>query len=201
MDKAMKSITWITEQLKDSYKIKRELYENKDLQRKLADIATEMVQVYQKGNKTVFAGNGGSAGDAQHMAGELVGRFYFHRPALPSLALTTNTSVLTAIANDYDYETIFVRQLEAHGKPGDLFFGLSTSGNSPNILKALEFAQKKGIKTVAFTGAKASKMLELSNYSIQVPSNETPRVQETHLLLGHILCSIVERELFGKVSV
>lgn len=144
----------------------------------------------------MWAGNGGSAADAQHLAGEMVSRFLFDRPGLPSIALTTDTSILTAIGNDYGYERLFARQVEAQGEAGDVFIGISTSGNSRNLVEALQSCREKGITTVALTGKKACKMDEW-DIVIKVPSEETPRIQECQTLIGHILCGIVEEELFG----
>lgn len=146
----------------------------------------------------MIAGNGGSAADAQHLAGEFVSRFYFERPGLPSLALTTDTSILTAIGNDYGYERLFARQIEANGKEGDVFIGISTSGNSDNIIEALKTCREKDITTIGMTGEIGGRMTELCDYCIKVPSQETPRIQESHILIGHIICSIAEESLFGK---
>lgn len=159
-----------------------------------------VISAYQAGNKTLLAGNGGSAADAQHIAGEFVSRFYFDRPGLSSIALTTDTSVLTAIGNDYGYERLFSRQVQAIGNQGDVFIGISTSGNSPNILAALLECKSKGIKTIGLTGASGGKMAGLCDICIQVPSPETPRIQEVHILIGHIICYLVEEEIFGKLK-
>jgi D-sedoheptulose 7-phosphate isomerase len=149
------------------------------------------------GNKILFAGNGGSAADAQHMAGELVSRFNFDRPGLAAFALTTDTSVLTAIGNDYGYDRVFARQLNAVGIKGDVFFGISTSGRSPSILRALEEGRSKGMITVGLTGKSGGDMLPLCDFCIRVPVAETPKIQEGHIVLGHIICGLIERELFG----
>ncbi len=148
--------------------------------------------------KILFAGNGGSAADSQHMAAELVSRFNYDRPGLPSVALTTDTSALTAIGNDYGYERLFARQVEALGQQGDVLVVLSTSGNSPNILAAIEAAKKIGIKTIGFTGKTGGKMASLCDIALKIPSSHTPRIQECHIMLGHILCQIIEDTLFGK---
>jgi D-sedoheptulose 7-phosphate isomerase len=145
----------------------------------------------------MLAGNGGSAADAQHIAAELVGRYGFDRPSIPSLALTTDTSNLTAIGNDYGYDKVFSRQLEGMGQEGDLFIGISTSGNSQNIINAFESAKERGITTVALVGRDGGKMAQMADYAIIIPSNATPRIQESHILIGHILCDIIEKELFG----
>ncbi|MCD1259526.1 D-sedoheptulose 7-phosphate isomerase [Paenibacillus athensensis] len=160
-------------------------------------VCAKAIEVYQKGNKTLIAGNGGSAADAQHIAGEFVSRFYFDRPGLASIALTTDTSILTAIGNDYGYERLFSRQIQANGNEGDLFIGISTSGNSANVVKALEACKEKSIITVGLTGAKGGKMEALCDYCIKIPSDETPRIQEAHILVGHIICAAVEQAIFG----
>ena len=143
-----------------------------------------------------MAGNGGSAADAQHIAGEFVSRFAFDRPGLAAIALTTDTSILTAIGNDYGYEKLFSRQVQALGSKGDIFIGYSTSGRSPNVLRAFEEARSKGIVCVGFTGNKGGPMIELCDFLLAVPSDETPKIQEGHLVLGHILCGLVERAMF-----
>ncbi len=149
------------------------------------------------GNKMLFAGNGGSAADAQHLAGELVSRFNFDRPGLPAFALTTDSSVLTAIGNDYGYDKLFARQLNAVGVAGDIFIAISTSGRSPNVLNALREARNKALITVGMTGRSGGDMPPLCDYCLQVPSSETPKIQEGHIALGHIICGLIERELFG----
>jgi D-sedoheptulose 7-phosphate isomerase len=164
----------------------------------ILEVSGKAVEVYRNGNKTLIAGNGGSAADAQHIAGEFVSRFYFDRPGIPSIALTTDTSILTAIGNDYGYEKLFSRQIEANGVKGDMFIGISTSGNSKNIIEALNACKEKGIITVGLTGETGGKMATLCDYCIKVPSNETPRIQESHILIGHIICAVVEEALFGK---
>ena len=191
-------IEYIKNQITQSYNTKKNFLDNESnilLIKRICEIA---IETYQKGKKILFAGNGGSAADAQHLAGELVSRFYFDRPGLPALALTTDTSILTAIGNDYSFENLFSRQIEANGNTGDLFIGISTSGNSSNILKAIETCKKKGITTVGFTGETGDKLFEVCDFCIKVPSKETPRIQEAHILIGHIICAAVEEALFGK---
>ncbi|MDX2469515.1 MAG: D-sedoheptulose 7-phosphate isomerase, partial [SAR324 cluster bacterium] len=156
------------------------------------------LSAYKDNKKILFAGNGGSAADAQHLAAELVARFYFNRPALAAIALTTDTSILTAVGNDFGFEDIFSRQVEALGNQGDVFIGISTSGNSPNILKAFSVANEKGLFTVALTGQSGGKMKDVVDLCIQVPSDETPRIQEAHILIGHSLCEYLEGQLFTK---
>lgn len=189
---------YIRGQVKDSIAVKEAFLADEANIELLNRVAGDLIAAYRAGKKTLIAGNGGSAADAQHIAAEFVSRFYFDRPALPSIALTTDTSALTAIGNDYGYEHLFSRQLEANGCSGDIYIAISTSGNSKNVLKSLESAKKLGIKTVGLTGRSGGKMKEMVDYCICVPSDETPRIQETHILIGHILCAAVEKELFEK---
>lgn len=189
---------FISNQVKKSYEVKQEIYNNKELMNLIKEVAVKATEVYKNNKKTLIAGNGGSAADAQHIAGEFVSKFYFDRPGLASIALTTDTSILTAIGNDYGYEKLFSRQLQANSVEGDMFIGISTSGNSANVVEALKECKEKGIITVGLTGASGGKMAELCDYCIKVPSPETPRVQESHILIGHIICAVVEEELFGK---
>ena len=162
----------------------------------LQEVATVCCTALHRGHKLLFAGNGGSAADAQHLAGELVSRFNFDRPGLPAIALTTDTSVLTAIGNDSGYELIFARQVNALGTRGDIFIAISTSGRSGNILKALEEAREKGLVTVGLTGQTGGDMPVLCDHLIRIPSNETPKIQEGHIMLGHILCGLIECTMF-----
>lgn len=148
--------------------------------------------------KLLFAGNGGSAADAQHWAGELVSRFYYDRPGLPAIALTTDTSILTAIGNDYGYDYTFARQVEALGREGDVFVAISTSGNSANVIRAAEVARKRGVKVISFTGQGGGKLALISDICFRVPSNETPRIQEGHEFIGHLLCALIEAEMFPR---
>jgi len=157
-----------------------------------------VTNAFKNGNAVYFAGNGGSAADAQHLAAEFSGRFYKDRKALPSDALHCNSSYLTAVANDYSYDVIYSRLLEGLAKKGDVLVGISTSGNSGNIVKAFEMAASMGVITVGFTGANGGKMKNMANYLINVPSNTTPRIQESHILVGHIICELVEENIFGK---
>lgn len=189
-------IDYIKNHIKESKEIKDKLLQDKSLLETINNIALRMIDIYRKGNKVLIAGNGGSAADAQHIAGELVSRFYFDRPGLASLALTTDSSILTAIGNDYGYEKLFSRQIEANGVGGDLFIAISTSGNSKNIIEALNVSKSLGIVTVGLTGSKGGIMEGYCDYCIKIPSIETPRIQEAHILIGHILCAIVEKELF-----
>ena len=190
--------TYINNQIEKSLKLKQDLFNSNDIKQLIQEVSKEIIKAYKNGNKTLIAGNGGSAADAQHIAGEFVSRFYFDRPGLASIALTTDTSILTAIGNDYGYEKLFSRQLQANGIKGDIFIGISTSGNSKNVVEALKYAKENGIITVGLTGQKGGLMKELCDYCICMPSNETPRVQEGHILVGHIICAVVEEAIFGK---
>ncbi|HRF82805.1 MAG: D-sedoheptulose 7-phosphate isomerase [Xanthomonadales bacterium] len=156
------------------------------------------VDALRAGRKILFAGNGGSAADAQHWAGELVSRFYYDRPGLPAIALTTDTSILTAIGNDYGYDYTFARQVEALGQEGDVFVAISTSGRSRNILRALDAAEAKGVKVIGFTGMGGGDMAGRCEVCFRVPSTETPRIQEGHEFIGHLLCSLIESEVFPQ---
>ena len=182
-------------QISESVRVKQALLADKALLSKIADIASVMVEAYKSGHKTLWAGNGGSAADAQHMAGELVNKFTFDRPGLPALSLSTDTSIITAIGNDYGFDRLFARQVEAQGCPGDVFIGISTSGRSKNLVEALKACKAKGITSVAIVGANACPMDEY-DYVIHVPSTVTPRIQECQTLIGHILCYLVEDQLF-----
>ena len=162
------------------------------------NISNAIVRAYQNDKKVLTAGNGGSAGDAQHIACELVSKFMFDRPGLSAFSLNTNTLVLTSISNDSDYDKVFSRQIQANGKEGDIFIGISTSGNSENIIEALAEAKSKKIITVGLTGAKICKMDDYCDYIIHVPSDSTPTIQEAHIMIGHIICALVEGTVFGK---
>jgi D-sedoheptulose 7-phosphate isomerase len=167
-----------------------------ELARTIETVARLCVKALHDGNKLLLAGNGGSAADAQHLAAELVSRFYFDRPGLAAVALTTDTSALTAIGNDYGFERLFSRQIDALGRKGDVFIGLSTSGNSPNILKGLDEARLKGLVTVGLTGQGGGRMAALCDHCLRMPSSETPRIQEGHIVVGHTVCALIEREMF-----
>jgi len=188
----------ILNQIQASIEIKKMILNNSQFINLLTLISEKAIEIYNNNKKILIAGNGGSAADAQHLAGELVSRFYFDRPALSAIALTTDTSILTSIGNDYGYEHIFSRQIEAVGQKGDMFIGISTSGNSPNIIKALEICKAKEIKTVGLTGQTGGEMASLCDYCIKIPSDETPRIQECHIMIGHIICSIIEEIIFGR---
>ncbi|EFP6608682.1 D-sedoheptulose 7-phosphate isomerase [Campylobacter jejuni] len=190
--------SYIKEHFQESILVKEQILKDENLINLIKNASLEVIKAYRNGNKTLLAGNGGSAADAQHIAGEFVSRFYFDRPGIASIALTTDTSILTAIGNDYGYENLFARQVQAQGVKGDIFIGISTSGNSKNILKALDLCKQKGIISIGLSGASGGAMNELCDYCIKVPSTCTPRIQEAHILIGHIICAIVEEELFGK---
>ncbi len=186
----------IDEIISASISTKQQILSDETLKQTVATAVDVIVAAFKNGNKVLFAGNGGSAADAQHLAAEFSGRFYKDRKALPAEALHCNTSYLTAVANDYSYDVIYARLLEGIGNSGDVIVGLSTSGNSGNILKAFEVAKQKNIATIGFTGATGGKMKEASDYLINVPSTDTPRIQESHIMLGHIICELVEAQLF-----
>jgi D-sedoheptulose 7-phosphate isomerase len=165
---------------------------------KLEQVADAIVKCYGHDGKVLFCGNGGSAADAQHIAAELSGRFYFDRDPLDAEALHVNTSYLTAVGNDYGYEQVFSRLIKARGRKGDVLVGLSTSGNSPNVIKAFELANQIGMITVGMTGESGGKMKDISTYLFNVPSGDTPRIQESHIMLGHIICELVEEKMFER---
>lgn len=192
------SLSAVAEEIDKSLQILTLLRADDNLLHTVAAAADALTATFRDGGKVLLAGNGGSAADAQHIAAEFVSRFKFDRPGLPAIALTTDTSILTAIGNDYGYERLFGRQLEAMGQKGDVFIAYTTSGRSPNILHALRVARGRGIATVGLTGNRAGPMAELCDYYLEVPSGETPKIQECHLVLGHILCGIVEAAIFGE---
>jgi D-sedoheptulose 7-phosphate isomerase len=187
----------IVQSIKESIRTKETLLTN-GLVDKIEEGAALLIETYQKKGKLLLCGNGGSAADAQHIAAELVGRFEKERRALPAIALTTNSSNLTCIANDYDFETVFSRQVEAQAQKGDLLLAISTSGNSKNVLKAVEAAKKLGVRVIGLTGRSGGKLKGKVDLLLNVPSDETPRIQESHILIGHILCDLLERQLFGS---
>lgn len=183
----------IEKYIEESIKTKQEVMKNIEV---IEKIAREIVKAYKNGNKVIWFGNGGSAADAQHLACELVGKFYMERKPLRSISLTTNTSHLTAISNDYDFNTVFARQVEALVDPGDVVIGLSTSGNSMNVIEGIKKAKECGAITVGFTGKTGGKLKDEVDYLLAVPSENTPHIQESHIMLGHIICYLVEKELF-----
>lgn len=181
--------------LAESIRVKRALLET--CVPVMAEAGDRLAAAFRAGNKALLFGNGGSAADAQHIAAEWVGRFGVDRPALPALALAANSSDLTSIANDYGFEHVFVREVEAHGQPGDVAVGFSTSGTSANVIEALRVAQARGLFTIALAGDDETRLAEVCDLVIAVPSHDTPRVQESHIAIGHVLCEIVEATLFG----
>lgn len=183
-----------------SIAVKLQLLQDEAMLALVNECADAIAQAFKNGNKLLFCGNGGSAADAQHLAAEFSGRFYTDRDALPADALHCNTSYLTAVANDYSYDIVYSRLVKGIGVKGDILVGLSTSGNSGNIVKAFETAAEKGMITIGFTGATGGKLKELSNYLINVPSNDTPRIQESHIMLGHIICQLVEERYFNTTA-
>lgn len=191
-------IQHIKARLQASIDLKTSLLSNEVLLHNIQLIVSDIVNCYKQDGKVLWAGNGGSAADSQHLAAELSGRFYYDRPPLFSEALHVNTSYTTAVANDYSYDVIYSRLVKAMGRKGDVLFGLSTSGNSLNVLKALEEANQIGMTTIAFTGETGGKMKDVAKYLINIPSKDTPRIQECHMILGHTICELVESQLFPK---
>jgi len=184
----------IRQRIEDSIAVKQRLLEYTEM---CAEVAEKIIEAIKSGSKVLLFGNGGSAADAQHIAAELVGRYYLERPALPAQALTVNTSTLTAIGNDYTYDQIFARQIEAFGQAGDVAIGISTSGSSRNVIEALRAAKRKEMVTVGMTGESGGQLKAEVDYCICVPSADTPRIQEAHILVGHILSELVEQAIFG----
>lgn len=182
--------------LQDSISVKQQLLADEKTLALIADVAQRCIDALRSGNKIIFAGNGGSASDAQHIAAELVGRFEKDRPGLPAMSLTTNASQLTALSNDYGYDAVFSRQLQALSKEGDVFFGLSTSGNSSNIITAIEVAKAHGLSVVGMTGESGGQLAAMCDVCLKVPSRNTARIQEAHITIGHILCAQIEQVLF-----
>jgi D-sedoheptulose 7-phosphate isomerase len=180
-----------------SVAVKQQVLADEALQQRIDEAVKVIAAAFNNGNKVLFCGNGGSAADAQHLAAEFSGRFYKDRKALPAEALHCNTSYLTAVANDYSYDAIYSRIIEGIANAGDVVVGLSTSGNSGNILKAFEAARTKGVKTIGLTGASGGKMKDVSDILLNVPSSDTPRIQESHIMIGHIICQLVEEQVFG----
>lgn len=192
--------SYINTQIAEAQHVMAAMLADECLINTLEAAAKACVVSFQSGRRILLAGNGGSAADAQHIAGEFVSRFAFDRPGLPAIALTTDTSILTAIGNDYGYEKLFARQVQAHGSKGDVFIGYSTSGKSPNVLRAFEEARKLGLVCIGLTGNRGGPMRELCDYLLVVPSADTPKIQEGHLVLGHILCGLVENAMFKKAA-
>jgi D-sedoheptulose 7-phosphate isomerase len=183
-----------------SIDVKQQVLQNEELVSTIEKVVNVVVNAFQNGKHVYFCGNGGSAADAQHLAAEFSGRFYTDRKALPAEALHCNTSYLTAVANDYSYEVVYSRIIDGIGQEGDVLLGLSTSGNSKNIVKAFEKAREKKIITVGFTGSSGGELKSCSDYLINIPSADTPRIQESHILAGHIICQLVEEKYFAPIS-
>lgn len=190
--------TKIHNSLIESHQTLSAMLEDQTLIQTLECVAQICIDSLKRGNKLLFMGNGGSAADAQHLAGEMVSRFAFDRPGLAAFALTTDTSVLTAIGNDYGYQHLFARQVEAIGHPGDVLIGISTSGKSPNILAALEKGKALGLSTVGMTGNQKATITTITEFSIEIPSASTPKIQEGHIICGHILCGLIEESMFSR---
>jgi D-sedoheptulose 7-phosphate isomerase len=188
----------IKEIIESNVAVKKAILSNVELIETIEKVADKMATCFKNSGKVLFCGNGGSAADAQHLAAELSGRFYYDRPSLPAEAIHVNTSYLTAVANDYSFDEIYSRYVSGVGKPGDMLLGISTSGNSENILRAIIEAKKQGMITVALTGTSGGKMKEVADFLINIPSTDTPRIQESHILIGHIICELVEKEVFPK---
>lgn len=188
----------IKEAIQQSIDVKKEILSDENIINLIEQVVNVCYESFRSGGKVLFCGNGGSAADAQHLAAELSGRFYFDREPLPAEALHVNTSFMTAVANDYSYDEVFSRMVKAQGKKGDVLFGISTSGNSENIVKAFNTAKESGITTVGLTGRSGGKMKTNADYLINVPSTDTPRIQESHILIGHIICELIESKIFGN---
>jgi D-sedoheptulose 7-phosphate isomerase len=189
----------ILEQVNELTQVNQKMLSDKLLISKLVDVSSICINTFKKDGKILIAGNGGSAADAQHFAGELVSRFHFDRPALSAIALTTDSSILTAIGNDYGYEDVFARQIQAHGRSGDVFIAISTSGNSANILNAIQTAKAIGLVVIGLTGRSGGKMKDMCDICLCAPSDSTPRIQECHLFFEHTLCACIEESLFGEL--
>jgi D-sedoheptulose 7-phosphate isomerase len=188
---------YVLAQIAEAQRVMSVMLVDERLQAQITASAEACIDSLQKGGKILLAGNGGSAADAQHIAGEFMSRFAFDRAALSAIALTTDTSILTAVSNDYGYDKLFARQIQGHGNKGDVFIGYSTSGTSSNILLAFEEARRRGLTCIGLTGNRGGPMLELCDHLLEVPSADTPKIQEGHLVLGHILCGLVENALFS----
>lgn len=194
----MDQLSLISENIQNALSLKQLLLADKELHITIEQISKKIVECYQNEGKVLFCGNGGSAADSQHLAAELSGRYYYDRPPLSAEALHVNTSYITAVANDYSYNEIYSRLIQGIGKEGDILIGLSTSGNSGNVIQAMKKAKEKGMIVVGFTGQGGGKMQSLLDYHIDIPSTDTPRIQECHMLIGHIICQIVEATLFPR---
>jgi D-sedoheptulose 7-phosphate isomerase len=190
----------IIQRIKESIELKNRILSDGILISRIREASELIIQAYRSGNKTLFCGNGGSAADAQHLAAELSGKFYLDRPPIHAEACHVNSSFITAVSNDYGFARAYARYIQAVGKEGDVFFAISTSGNSENILEAIQEARKIGLKCICLTGLSGGLMADSADVLIKVPSTDTPRIQEAHILIGHIICELVENELFGPVK-
>ncbi len=188
----------IIKRISEGLEVRKRILENVEMIEQVEKVCLYIINCYKKDGKVLFCGNGGSAADAQHIAGELSGRFYLDRPALFAEALHVNTSYMTAVANDYSFEEVYARAIRGQGRPGDVLLAFSTSGNSPNILKAIEAAKEKQMIVVGFSGLNGGKMNNNCDVLFKVPSDDTPRIQEAHIMIGHIICELVEAALFGN---
>lgn len=188
---------YIKDVIRESISVKEKILENEKLLEDISKVAQEITEAFKRDNKVLICGNGGSAADAQHIAAELSGKFYLDREPLFAEALHVNTSYLTAVANDYSYDEVFARLVKAKGRKGDVLIGISTSGNSENVIRAIKVANEIGMITIGMTGRDGGKMKDLCKYLLNVPSKDTPRIQEAHITIGHIICEIVEKELFS----
>ncbi|EOW9250406.1 TPA: SIS domain-containing protein [Vibrio cholerae] len=193
----MDHINYIDTYLANSLEVKQKLMNSKSVLEQVSHVAELIIDAYRNGNKVLLAGNGGSAADAQHIAAEFVSRFFYDRPGLPAIAMTTDTSMLTAIGNDYGYDKLFARQLQAQSRPGDIFIGISTSGNSANVVEAIKVAKNEGVVSVVLCG-EGGKLKDLADFAISIPSAITPYIQECHICIGHIICAIVEACIFPQ---
>lgn len=191
---------FIKKQILDSIEPKKNMLENPKYLNEIENISNILISAFKNGNKVMICGNGGSAADSQHIVGEFVSKFRIDRASLPAISLNTNTSIMTSIGNDYEYNFMFERQVEGLGKEGDVLIGISTSGNSKNITRAFIKAKSMGIKTIGFLGRDGGENREYADESIIVPSEDTPRIQESHIMIGHIICDIVEMTLFGEIN-
>ncbi|TQP52311.1 D-sedoheptulose 7-phosphate isomerase [Vibrio cholerae] len=191
----MDNLEYIKNYLSKSISVKQDLLASESILQQISKVAELIIEAYRNGNKVIIAGNGGSAADAQHIAAEFVSRFFFDRPGLPALALTTDTSMMTAIGNDYGFDKLFARQLQAQSRGGDVFIGISTSGNSENIIKAMSLTKELGVTSVALCG-ESGRLKDMVDYSINVPCTITPYIQECHICIGHMICAIVEEVIF-----
>ena len=197
-DQLTADLELIRNRLHESAAVKEQMREDAEITETLATIAREIIEAYRKGNKVLLCGNGGSAADSQHICAELVGKFYMTREPLAAVSLTVNTSSITAVGNDFSFDEVFIKQMKGLGQAGDVAIGISTSGNSKNVILALDAAKEKGLVTVAFTGDSGGKLKDRVDHCLRIPSSDTARIQEGHITAGHIMCEIVEKALFAE---